>query len=89
MDEPTILIDHPDAVDVDVDDLETVTMTRAEFDARIKRAQGAAWKEARQTFAIKRERAERIEALEKRTERLERIVADLADALIPSTNKEH
>lgn len=64
------------SVDILVEDLETITMTRAELERAIESAKNAAWADARRQFQGKRERNGDLVA---RIDRLERIVANHLD----------
>lgn len=71
-----------DSIEIPVDDLETITMTRGELE-RIKSAE---WAKARKQFQAKRDRQDAPQFLE-RLERLERIVANAFEGpAAPQTN---
>lgn len=77
--EPEILTDAlPTVGDVEVDlsDLEVVTMTRGEFRAALERVKNAEWKAARKRFQSKAEKmiSERLALLDaERNERVQKL----------------
>ncbi len=79
--EPKILTAPPDetaAVDVDVTDLETIVMTRAELRAHEQKLRDSVWAEARRTFGRRAEK----DGLVARVEGLESFVLKLAGRLL-------
>jgi len=84
MDEPTILRpeSHPDAVEVPVGDLESVTVTRGELAKQYERGKAASWAESRKHFASKSERARDMRAdLDATTAKLEKLATLVSEAL--------
>lgn len=79
MSEPLILSADPDAVDVPVDDLEIVTMTRSELRAHDEQIRNRTWKEARIAGALKRSGTE---ALTERVSQLESFVLKLGERIL-------
>ncbi len=70
-----------DSFDVPVDDLDVVTLTRAELAARLKQAEergrNGSWAEARKTFKAK------SSGVEARLAKLEQLVTLLTETVLP------